>query len=58
MRSRGLRPNDYDPTAFVVNDVGTFGNLGRNTGFGPNAGRITATTTTSRQIQLALKFIF
>ena len=122
----GLATQWYDPTAFVVNDVGTFGNLGRNTGFGPdlwntdiailkstripkiseaftvqfraeifnifnqtnlglpnltlftaaafkrpntpvvgdgaalnpNAGRITATTTTSRQIQLALKFLF
>jgi hypothetical protein len=113
----GLPTQWYDPSAYSLNAVGTFGNLGRNTGVGPglvdtdfavlketkiakisekfsvqfraeifnifnhanlglpnltlftagtngggnlnpNAGRITVTTTTSRQIQLALKFIF
>ena len=113
----GLPTQWYDPTAYSLNAVGTFGNLGRNTGVGPaltdvdfavlketkvskisetfrvqfrgeifnifnhpnlglpnltlftagtngggnlnpNAGRITVTTTTSRQLQLALKFIF
>ena len=114
---KGLATQWYAPAAFTLNPVGTFGNLGRNTGFGPdlvntdfallkdtkiakiseafnvqfraemfnifnhtnlglpnlnvftggtngggnlnpNAGRITTTTTTSRQIQLALKFVF
>jgi hypothetical protein len=113
----GVATQWFDPTAFSLNAVGTFGNLGRNTGIGPdllntdfailkdtkvakiseafnvqfraelfnifnrtnlglpnlalftagtngggnlnpNAGRITATTTSSRQIQLALKIIF
>jgi hypothetical protein len=113
----GLPTEWYDPSAYSLNAVGTFGNLGRNTGVGPglvdtdfavlketkiakisekfnvqfraeifnifnhtnlglpnltlftagtngggnlnpSAGRITVTTTTSRQIQLALKFIF
>ncbi len=115
--AEGLATQWFNPACFSLNAFGTFGNLGRNTGFGPdlwntdfallkntripkisesfnvqfraeifdifnhanlglpnttmftaaangggsvnpNAGRITSTVTSSRQIQLALKFIF
>ena len=32
---QGIPTQWFDPTAFSLNAVGTFGNLGRNTGFGP-----------------------
>ncbi len=52
----------FDPRAFSLPDPGFYGNLGRNTLIGPgpvgSAGRITATATTSRQLQFGLKLMF